>query len=194
MNPQRKILSILAGAILSCAHSTVPAQSTGRMSGQDAAQSGAQSSAQQTQQPQQSDSGTMSSGASGTGAASSGSATVTVPMLVLVPVEIQSEANKLNNGCWVRLIDKDAMPKQGNDILTIVRKMYIPSFETPSGINWSHKADGLVVGPKATVMVYADKNFKGKVAKLSAGQQVKDINKDLGFPQSIDSMKVDCAA
>jgi hypothetical protein len=138
----------------------------------------------------------QSSGAPSTGSSAQGGAgttTVTVPMVVLVPVEVQTDP-QLNNGCWVRLTDKDAMPRQGNDILTIVGKMNMPSFQTASGVNWSRKADSLTVGPKASVTVYSEKDFKGSSAKLTGGQQVKDLNKELGFVKSIDSLQVDCAA
>lgn len=150
-----------------------------------------------TSQPQPgSSSGAQSSGAPSTGSSAqggSGTTTVTVPMVVLVPVEVQTDP-KLNNGCWVRLTDREAMPKQGNDILTIVGRMNMPSFQTASGVNWSRKADSLTVGPNANVTVYSDKDFKGSSAKLSGGQQVKDLNKELGFVKSIDSLQVDCTA
>lgn len=139
---------------------------------------------------------TDSSGAPSTGSTSqsgAGTTTVTVPMVVLVPVEVQTDP-KLYNGCWVRLTDKEAMPKQGNDILTIVGRMSMPSFQTPSGVNWSRKADSLTVGPNASVTVFSDKDFKGSSAKLTGGQQVKDLNKELGFVKSIDSLQVDCTA
>ncbi|WP_420473726.1 hypothetical protein [Noviherbaspirillum sp. ST9] len=139
--------------------------------------------------------GSTTSGASSTpGSAQSapGTATVTVPLVVLIPVE--QEERTLNNGCWVRLTDKDAMPKKGNDVLTVVGRMYMPSFETASGVNWSRKADSLTVGPKASVTVFSERDFKGSSAKLSGGQQVKDISKELGFVKSIDSLQVDCTA
>lgn len=138
----------------------------------------------------------QSSGAPPTGSTAqsgAGTTTVTVPMVVLVPIEVQTDP-KLNNGCWVRLTDKEAMPKQGNDILTIVGRMNMPSFQTASGVNWSRKADSLTVGPNANVTVYSEKDYKGSSAKLTGGQQVKDLNKELGFVKSIDSLQVDCAA
>ncbi|HEY0844385.1 MAG TPA: hypothetical protein VGE12_03410 [Noviherbaspirillum sp.] len=169
---RRTTLATLLSASLSCVSATVLAQGTENPSSQ---QSGAPSAGSGAQ--------------SGTGA----TATITVPMVVLVPVEVQADP-KLNNGCWVRLTDKEAMPKSGSDILTIVGRMSMPSFETPSGVNWSRKADSLVVGPNARVTVFSDKDFKGSSARLSGGQQVKDINKELGFVKSIDSVQVDCTA
>jgi len=114
-------------------------------------------------------------------------------VLVLMPIEVQNNP-QLNNGCWVRLTDKDAALQKSNDILTIVGRMNMPSFQTPTGVNWSRKADSLTVGPHASVIVYSDKNYKGSAAKLPAGQQIKDIGKELRFVRSIDSLQVNCTA
>lgn len=176
MNRTRQTsLTVLLSALLACAHVSAVAQGSTSPSGTNsAATSGAPS-------------------ASGNSQSAPGVTTITIPMVILMPVEAQEDP-KLNNGCWVRLIDKDAMPKKGNDVLTIVGRMYMPSFETPSGVNWSRKADSLTVGPRASVTVFSDRDYKGSAAKLSAGQQVKDIAKELGFVKSIDSLQVDCTA
>ncbi len=119
-----------------------------------------------------------------------GVAITTVPLVVLVPIEAQADTS-LYNGCWVRLQDKDAMVR-GNDNLTIVGRMYMPTFETPSGVNWSSKADSLTVGPRAKVTVFDDEGYKGKMAALEPGQQIRDVRKELGFGKTIDSLRVDC--
>ncbi len=182
MKSYRMATSALAGAILASVYTIAPAQTTPAQSDQGRAGSPSASA-------------NPSSGAStGTTTRSgAGAATVTVPMVVLVPVDTQPDS-QLNNGCWVRLTDNDATPKKGNDILTIVGRMYMPSFETPTGVNWSRKADALTVGPKAAVKVFSDPNYQGSSATLRGGQQVKDLSKELGFVQSIDSLQVDCTA
>lgn len=167
-------LTVLLGTLLAGAHLPVAAQGNTPPSAAGTADT---SGAPSTQ---------------GTAQSAPGTTTITVPMVILIPVE--QENSTLNNGCWVRLTDKDAMPKKGNDILTVMGRMYMPSFETASGVNWSRKADSLTVGPKASVTVYSDRDFKGSSAKLTAGQQVKDLNKELGFVKSIDSLQVDCTA
>jgi hypothetical protein len=42
------------------------------------------------------------------------------------------------------------------------------------------------------VTIYGEQDFKGNSATLKAGQQIKDVRKELGFVQSIDSLKVSC--
>jgi hypothetical protein len=115
------------------------------------------------------------------------------PRVIIAPPAVQADP-LLNNGCWVRLTDKEAMPKKGKDILTIVGAIVMPSFETPSGVDWTHKADSLIVGPNASATVYSDKNYKGDAARLKGGQEVKDLNKELGFVEAIGSMRLECTA
>lgn len=200
--PRHIALSALLGSSLACAHAALWAQANVPPTAPappwqaEPAYGGTGSTAGASDSGATGGSGSSAADASGApaaGAGGSGTTTVTVPMLVLVPVEVQADP-KLNNGCWVRLTDKEAMPKSGSDILTVVGRMYMPSFETPSGVNWSRKADSLTVGPNARVTVYSDRDYKGSSAKLSGGQQIKDINKELGFVKSIDSMQVECAA
>ncbi len=122
---------------------------------------------------------------------SAGTTVVTVPLVILVPAQTQPDS-QLYNGCWVQLKDKDAMQGKGSDLLTIVGTMHLPELKTPSGINWARKADSLQIGPKANVTIYADENYKGTSARLRSGQEVKDLNKELGFAKSIDSLKIAC--
>jgi hypothetical protein len=131
-----------------------------------------------------------SSGSTGTGAQASGNGTtVMMPMVVLMPMQIQSDQN-LANGCWVRLFNGTNF--KGNDELTIAGPMDMQSLDTGSGILWGRKADSLEVGPKASVTVFENKLFRDKTLTFSPGQQVPNLRKDLGFLHSIDSLKVAC--
>lgn len=172
MNAKRPIIPTLLGALLASisllasASSSSPAES-GKNAGEKA--------------------GTATSGASGS------ETTIAVPMLVLVPVEVQSDPTFFK-GCWVRLIDRDAMPGKGNDVLTLVGNMNMPNFTTPSGVRWAGKADRLTVGPGAKVTVYSDPDYKGSSATLKPGQEIKDVRKELGFVRPVDSAKVACTS
>lgn len=188
MKSYRVVLSALTSALLVTASTLASAQSTQMQQGQEPMQAAPGAAAATTERGMAGSSGASTGGAAtGTG----GPATVTVPMVILVPVAAQQD-QQLNNGCWVRLNDKDAKPGQGNDILTIVGQMYMPSFKTPMGIDWSRKADSMTVGPNAAVRIFSDQYYKGNSATLRGGQQVKDLNQELGFVKSIDSLQVDC--
>jgi hypothetical protein len=144
--------------------------------------------------PQQSTTSQRSNNESGTPMAMSttGVLLATAPAVVLVPADAAPD-NRLNNGCWVRLHDKDAM-QRGSDNLTIVGRMHLPTFQTPSGVNWSGKTDSLTVGPNAKVTVFGERDYGGKMAALEPGRRIRDLNSELGFGKSIDSVRVDCLA
>jgi hypothetical protein len=141
---------------------------------------------------------------------------VTVPLTVLMPVEVQKDP-QLNNGCWVRLASNagqgttgatgtsgasgtsmssaataSSSAKAANE-LTVAGQLNLPNFSIPSGVNWAQKTDSLVVGPNATVIVFGEPQYRGNSATLKAGQEVKDVRKELGFMQSIGSMQVNCS-
>jgi hypothetical protein len=113
-NSKRVSVSTLLAAMLACGYAPVSAQSGSGMG-----------NTSQTRSEQSTGDASGAPSASGTAKSGAGATTVTVPMVVLVPVEVQTDP-KLYNGCWVRLTDKDAMPKKGSDILTIVGWMYWP--------------------------------------------------------------------
>lgn len=166
-------ISLLFGALLSSTCSIGIAQGAGAGTGQ---------------------ADTASSGSAGGAAKAGGAATTaTVPMVILVPVEVQSEP-QLYKGCWVRLVDPNAMAGKGEDMLTIVGKMYMPRFETPSKVDWSRKTESLIVGPSATATLYSDPNFQGKSAVLKPNQQVQNLRKEIGFGNPIGSIKVECTS
>jgi hypothetical protein len=113
---------------------------------------------------------------------------VTVPTIVLVPYS--AENPNLADGCWTRLFDGTDL--KGKDMLTIAGPMDLQSLKTPSGINWSKRAESLVVGPKAKVTVFENEMFKNKQLTFQANQKVPSLRKELGFMNSIDSIKVSC--
>lgn len=136
---------------------------------------------------------TEGSSGAGTGASAAGKGTPkvdTIPMIILVPGNEKPDP-MLYNGCWVRLIDNVAKPA-GNEYLTIVGKMYLPSLTTASGVNWSGKSDALSIGPNALVTVYGQKAYMGPGVMLKPNQIVQDARADLGFINSVESMTVEC--
>jgi hypothetical protein len=131
-------------------------------------------------------------GATGTAARSGATPAATIPVLVLVPEDMSKDPT-LYNGCWAQLVDKQQTPNQ-SDLLTVVGRMYMPSLQTASGVNWNGKADGLVIGPNAVVTAYPAPEYKGNPVVLKSGRVIADVRQDLGFVSAIGSMKVECAA
>lgn len=98
----------------------------------------------------------------------------------------------LNNGCWVQLMDNIETPKS-REYLTIVGAKYMPRLATPTGQTWAGRSDGMSIGPHAQVTVYGEENYGGRSFTIRPNSIVQDLRANLGFVNSIASMKIDCA-
>ena len=115
---------------------------------------------------------------------------VVPPLIIIAPTEVRTHP-KLAEECWVRLFPEPDF--KGRDDLTIAGPIELPSLHTPAGgVYWKHKAESVLVGPKATIVVYESKSFQDKAATLEPGSQMPQLRKALQFTQSIDSLKITC--
>ena len=111
------------------------------------------------------------------------------PLLMLDPTELRSKPT-LAQGCWVWMFpDTDY---KGTDDIAIAGPADVKSLHTPLGLDWHQKAESLIVGPKAGLTVYEVEGFRGKERTFPPGFKVQQLRKDLGFIQSIDSLKLSC--
>ncbi len=62
------------------------------------------------------------------------------------------------------------------------------------GIDWAGQFDSVAVGPKATLTAYDAENYKDKAQTFKPGQKVRDLDEKMGLFESIQSVKVSCAA
>jgi hypothetical protein len=112
------------------------------------------------------------------------------PLIIIAPTEVRTDPT-LAKGCWVRLFPEPNF--QGVDDLTIAGPISLPSLHTPVGIDWKHKTESLLVGPKATVTVYENQDYRDKTATLQPGTREAQLRKNLKFTMSIDSLKISCS-
>jgi len=111
------------------------------------------------------------------------------PLIMLDPTEIRSKPT-LARGCWVWMFPDTNY--RGNDDIAIAGPADVKSLHTPLGLDWHQKAESLIVGPKAGLTVYEVEGFRGKERTFPPGFKVQQLRKDLGFIQSIDSLKLSC--
>ena len=128
---------------------------------------------------------------SGQNGSASAGATVSpdAPIIVLVPVQLAS-SDTLGNGCWARLYDSANF--RGNQ-LSLVGPVDMPNMRTAFGTDWGGEFDSIQVGPKATLTVYDNENYRDKAATLKPGQKVADLDTKLGTFEDIRSVKIACA-
>lgn len=113
------------------------------------------------------------------------------PLFIIAPTEVRTDPT-LAKGCWVRLFPEPNY--QGVDDLTIAGPVELPSLHTPAGgVDWKHKTESVIVGPKATVAVYENESYRHQTATLRPGTREPQLRKGLKFTQSIDSLKISCA-
>ena len=62
----------------------------------------------------------------------------------------------------------------------------------PFGLNWDDKVDSIEVGPKASLTVFDNEQFKDQVAQFKPGQKVPNISKALGFFDEFASVRLSC--
>ncbi|MGQ0752865.1 MAG: beta/gamma crystallin domain-containing protein [Betaproteobacteria bacterium] len=112
------------------------------------------------------------------------------PVIVLVPIAIAT-TETFGDGCWVRLHDRTNF--RGNQ-LSLVGPVDMPNMRTAFGTDWGGEFDSIAVGPKATVTVYDNENYKDKAATFKPGQKIADMgDKQIGPFEDIRSLKIACA-
>lgn len=111
------------------------------------------------------------------------------PIIVLVPTQIAA-SDSLGNGCWARLYDGTNF--QGNQ-LSLVGPVDMPSMRTAFGTDWGGEFDSIAVGPKATVTVYDNENYRDRAQTFKSGQKVADMGGKMGLFEDVRSLKIACA-
>jgi len=114
---------------------------------------------------------------------------VVPPLIIIAPAEVRTDPT-LARGCWVRLFPRPGF--KGIDDLTIAGPIALPSLHTPAGVDWKHRTESLLVGPRATVTVFENQDYRDKAATLKPGTQEPSLRGELKFTQSIDSLKISC--
>jgi hypothetical protein len=108
--------------------------------------------------------------------------------VLLAPFVFSSNPN-LGNGCWIRAFDE---PQYAGPRHTLIGPLSLRKIEAP-GLKWRGEIQSLIIGPKATAIVYSDENFKEKQATLAPGTKTPDIQKFPFIGDNIESLKIMCS-
>ena len=114
------------------------------------------------------------------------------PAIVLVPVVFAADAN-LADGCWARLYDSENY--KGN-MLTLVGPVDIPRTRPMAltGFEFGANYDSVAVGPKATLRLLDEADYRDQAATIASGQKVADMDTRMGHLEDIESLKISCKA
>ncbi len=128
-----------------------------------------------------------SSAARGEGKAGASTFTARVPVLVMIPMEFKVDREA--KGCWVELYSKDDF--QGA-ALTLVGPLDMATMRGPFGFDWENEIESIKTGPRATIRIYDNENFKENSEWIGPSKEVKDLDDRMELFDSFRSMKVDC--
>lgn len=110
-----------------------------------------------------------------------------VPVLVLIP--ITQNVDTLGDGCWARFYDDENFE---GDQLTLVGPVDLPNMKFHQRFYWGG-LDSVVVGPKATVTIYDDENYRDRNATIQPGEHVRNLDdQKLGLFEDIESIRITC--
>ena len=114
--------------------------------------------------------------------------TAAAAVLLVVPTAYAND-EKLGNGCWARLYDGGNFT--GSQYV-LVGPVDVAAMRDGIGLN--EKYDSVVVGPKATLTVYDNVNYRDKSATLKPASRTADLDEKMGLFETIRSRKVSCAS
>ncbi|MDQ1815651.1 beta/gamma crystallin domain-containing protein [Massilia sp. CCM 9210] len=131
-------------------------------------------------------------GATGQGqkGAAAGRASVPATVFMLVPVDVAPRENAMKSGCWARVYSGT---DYSGDTLTLTGPVSIADMSGPFGLNWDDRVDSVELGPKATMTVFDNEQFRDQVAQFKPGQKVPDISRKLGFFDEFASVRLSCS-
>ncbi len=121
------------------------------------------------------------------GAGTQGTFTARVPVVAMVPVEFQVDPQA--KGCWVEMYSKDNF--QG-DTLKLVGPIDLADMQGPFGHDWENEIESLKTGPRATISIYDNENFKEHSEWVGPGKEVENLDGRMELFDSFRSMKVEC--
>ena len=109
--------------------------------------------------------------------------------LMLAPGAYASDP-ALAGGCWARLYLAKNFTGRA---LTLIGPVEVDYVRSDWGFPWDPRYESLIVGPKATLTVYDDPQFRERTALFTRGKRIADLNGEMGIFRSISSMKVTCS-
>jgi hypothetical protein len=113
-------------------------------------------------------------------------------VMMIVPVALAGDNttdSAMRDGCWAKLYDNEDYL---GDTFTLVGPVELSNMTGPFGADWED-VSSIKTGPRASVTIYDNKNFRDRVAKIRPGQEIADLGEDkLGLFEDFRSMRINC--
>jgi hypothetical protein len=112
-------------------------------------------------------------------------------LVVMVPVAQPTLAQAaMRDGCWAKLYTDQ---KYRGDVLTLVGPVDMPSMSGPFGVNGTDGVESVQTGPRATLTIYDERDYRDRAATIRPGEEVPDLEDEkLGFFEDFRSLRISC--
>lgn len=112
-----------------------------------------------------------------------------VVTFIMIPLASPMQQQMRQDGCWVKLYGNK---NYTGDSLTMTGPVDMPNMVGPFGIDWKGKIRSLETGPKTTLRVYDNENYRDLVSTFNPNNRTPDVSKRLGFFDQMSSLQMSC--
>lgn len=96
----------------------------------------------------------------------------------------------LADGCWAEIFEDNDFDADDPHVI-IKGPFQAASLKDLAGRNWSNDIESLIMGPRATMYAYKDKDFKDTEVVFAPNQRVKELS-EVKLANKIESLKILC--
>ena len=106
------------------------------------------------------------------------------------PVIVKPGDASLADGCWAEIYEDDDFD-QSDPHIVLKGPFEAASLKDLAGRNWNNDIESIVMGPRATMYAYKDKDFKDTEIVFAPNQRVKDLS-EVKMSNDIESLRLKC--
>jgi len=96
----------------------------------------------------------------------------------------------LADGCWAEIFEDNDFDQSDPHVI-LKGPFQAASLKDLAGRNWSRDIESLIMGPRATMYAYKDRDFKDTEVVFGPNQRVKELS-EVKLANKIESLKILC--
>ncbi len=97
---------------------------------------------------------------------------------------------KRESDCWIEIYMNEEFDKNGPRLL-LVGAHDLTSLKGLNDRNWDNDIESIIVGPTASVSLYEEREFNGRVLIVESGQHIPQM-RDFDLNNKIESLRTTC--
>jgi len=106
------------------------------------------------------------------------------------PVIVKPGDASLVDGCWAEIYEDDDFDQDDPHVI-LKGPFESATLKDLAGRNWNNDIESIVMGPRATMYAYKDKDFKDTEIVFAPNQRVKNLS-EVKMKNDIESLRLKC--